>query len=191
MSGAPDVRLRDLAAGYSPAQRRTLDAALALFAVHGVGGTSLQMIADSLGVTKAAVYHQLPTKDAIVAGVLHVQLAPLEEAVEEAEAAGGGRAVRERLLGRVLDQVVGHRRDLSTLQSDPVLVRHLGEDGPSRRLWARLFEALLGPLDGPEARVRAAVLSATIGSVAHPFVIDVDDDELRARLLALTARLLR
>jgi AcrR family transcriptional regulator len=32
-----------------------LDAALDLFAEHG--GTSLQMIADAIGITKAAVYH--------------------------------------------------------------------------------------------------------------------------------------
>ncbi len=190
MSGAPEVRLRDLAASYSDAQRRTLDVALGLFATHGVGGTSLQMIAAGLGVTKAAVYHQFPTKDAIVDGVLHVQLAPLEGAVEEAEATGGGAAAREVLLGRVLDQVVSHRGDLSTLQSDPVLVRHLGADEPSRRLWARLFALLLGADDGPEAKVRAAVLSATIGAVAHPFVADVDDATVRAGLVAIARDLL-
>ena len=33
---------------------------------HGSGGTSLQMIADAIGVTKAAVYHQYRTKDEII-----------------------------------------------------------------------------------------------------------------------------
>jgi AcrR family transcriptional regulator len=47
----------------SAAQTRILIAALNLFADHGVSGTSLQMIADALGVTKAAVYHQFKTKD--------------------------------------------------------------------------------------------------------------------------------
>ena len=41
-------------------------AALELFARNGVGGTSLRMIADELGVTKAAVYHQYNTKDEII-----------------------------------------------------------------------------------------------------------------------------
>src|SRR5262249_40185299 len=53
-------------ASHSAAQTRIIEAALDLFAEHGIGGTSLQMIADALGVTKAAVYHQYNTKDEIV-----------------------------------------------------------------------------------------------------------------------------
>jgi hypothetical protein len=36
----------------------------------GVGGTSLQMIADAIGVTKAAVYHQFNTNEEIVVAAL-------------------------------------------------------------------------------------------------------------------------
>jgi AcrR family transcriptional regulator len=45
-------------ARYTPARTQVIEAALALFAEHGIDGTSLQMIADAMGVTKAAVYHQ-------------------------------------------------------------------------------------------------------------------------------------
>jgi AcrR family transcriptional regulator len=45
-------------AAPTAAQGRIIAAALELFARNGVGGTSLQMIADAIGVTKAAVYHQ-------------------------------------------------------------------------------------------------------------------------------------
>ena len=45
-------------ASYTAAQTRIIEAALVLFAEHGISGTSLQMIADAIGVTKAAVYHQ-------------------------------------------------------------------------------------------------------------------------------------
>lgn len=44
------------------ARERVLDAALDLFAAHGVSGTSLQMIADRPGVTKAAVYYQFHSR---------------------------------------------------------------------------------------------------------------------------------
>src|SRR5690349_19766190 len=139
--------LQGLAARYSPTRMRTIEASLEQFADHGVSGTSLQTIADSLGVTKAAIYHQFPTKDAIV---------------------------------------VADRRVLGTLQRDPVLLRHLAAHEASRRMWIRLFSVLLGDdLDAP-ARVRAAVLSAAIGSVDHPFVADLDDDALRDELLAIT-----
>ena len=53
----------------SAAQTRIIEAALREFARNGVGGTSLQMIADDIGVTKAAVYHQYKTKDEIVRAV--------------------------------------------------------------------------------------------------------------------------
>ena len=62
----------------SAAQTRILVAALDLFADHGVSGTSLQMIADAIGVTKAAVYHQFKTKDEIIISVTEMQLARLE-----------------------------------------------------------------------------------------------------------------
>ncbi|HWS45775.1 MAG TPA: TetR family transcriptional regulator, partial [Acidimicrobiia bacterium] len=73
-------------APHSAAQARIVDAALDLFAEHGVGGTSLQMIADAIGVTKAAVYHQFKTKDEIVLAVAEAELARLASAIDAAEA---------------------------------------------------------------------------------------------------------
>lgn len=46
-----------------PAPRATiLGAAAKLFAAHGFDGTSLNDVAQAVGVTKAAVYHYFPTK---------------------------------------------------------------------------------------------------------------------------------
>src|SRR5206468_917118 len=118
----PSSTLQERARRYSTAQRRTIDTALELFAAEGVGGTSLQMIADALGVTKAAIYHQFHTKESIVVGVLEVNLAPLEDALEAAEVKPRARATREELLRRVIDQAVRQRRAVSTLQNDPVLL---------------------------------------------------------------------
>jgi AcrR family transcriptional regulator len=184
------VSLRESAGEYSVVQLRTVDTALALFARRGVGGTSLQMIADALGVTKAAVYHQFKTKEAIVRAVIEVTLAPLEEAVAAAEAAGGSVKARAVLLERVIDAAVERREAVSTLQNDPVVVRLLGEYEPSRRLWNRLFAALLGDDLDERGRVRAAVLSAAIGSVGHAFVTDIDNEALKAELLHVTRRLI-
>lgn len=187
---APPERLADLVARYSPAQRRTVDAALDLFAEHGVGGTSLQMIAGALGVTKAAVYHQFPTKDAIVTATIEVQLEPIEAILEAAEAAAPGEDARELLLAGVIDAVVSNRRSLSTLQRDPVLFRLLAEHPPSLRLWTRVFAVLLGDGADDRALVRSSVLSAVIGSVNYPFVAGIDDDVVRDELLAIARRLL-
>ena len=62
----------------SAAQARIISAALELFAQNGVGGTSLQMIADAIGVTKAAVYHQYNTKDEIVLAAAEAELDEVE-----------------------------------------------------------------------------------------------------------------
>ena len=64
---------------YSVPRTRVLDAAWDLFADHGVSGTSLQMIADAVGITKAAVYHQFRTKDHIVIAVTERELGKLTD----------------------------------------------------------------------------------------------------------------
>jgi AcrR family transcriptional regulator len=184
------LSLRERAAGYSAVQLRTVAAALDLFARMGVGGTSLQMIADALGVTKAAIYHQFKTKEAIVRAVIDVEVAPLEDALLAAEAEGRSPKARATLLSRMIESAVERRQAVSTLQNDPVLVRQLGDYEPSRQLWARLFAVLLGDDLDERARVRAAVLSAAIGSVGHLFVRDIDDDTLKAELEAVTRRLI-
>lgn len=190
MTSGPPARLGDLASRYSPTQLRTLEVALVLFAEHGVGGTSLQMIAEALGVTKAAVYHQFQTKDAIVRAVLEVQLRPIEELLEAIEPLPADRARREHLLGSLLDYVVANRRSLGTLQRDPVLFRLLREYPPSLRMWTRVFGILLDGVVDDEALVRSAVLSAAVGAVAYPLVIDLDNDLLRDKLFRIMSALL-
>jgi len=190
MAGSTET-LSERAARYSPAQRRTLDVALALFAESAVAGTSLQMIADELGVTKAAVYHQFNTKDAIIEGVLDVQLQPVEEALDAAVAAGPGRRAREVLLDRLIDLVMGNRRALATLQNDVTLFRVIGSHQPTRDLFDRLYAVLLAELDDSIALPRAAVLSATIGAIGHPFVTGVDDHTLREEIRRIARRLMR
>ena len=175
--------MRELAARYSPAQRRTVEVALELIAVHGVGGTSLQMIADALGVTKAAVYHQFSTKEAIVLAAIEVELQPFEAAIEAAPG-------REQLLDAVVDVLVANRRSARILQSDPVFFRLLGEHPPSLHLFVRLFDILLGDDVDERGRVRASVLAAAFGAVAYPFVVAVDDDTLRDELRATMRRIL-
>jgi TetR/AcrR family transcriptional regulator len=48
----------------------TLLAATRLFAAHGFGGTTVQDIADAVGVTKPAVLHYFPTKERLHQAVL-------------------------------------------------------------------------------------------------------------------------
>lgn len=175
----------------SEAKARVVDAAAALFAEHGVGGTSLQMIADAIGVSKAAVYHQFKTKDEIVIAAAEAELARLEVAVSAAEAEPDPARRRDVLLTRIVDLAVERRRMESTLTGDPVLIRVFARHEPFRRLMIRLYEVLMGGDAGPDARVPAAMLIAAIGgAVMHPLVADLDDDALRTHLLRLARRFL-
>jgi AcrR family transcriptional regulator len=176
----------------TPAQSRILDAALDLFADHGVSGTSLQMIADAIGVTKAAVYHKFRTKDEIVIAVAELQLAKLEDALEAAEAQSDSVGARKVLLTEVVGMAVERRRWVMALQNDPVMVRLLGEHEPFRNLITRLYAILLDEADDTEARISAALFSGAIaGTVINPLVDDIDDDTLRSVLIHLTARMFK
>ena len=174
---------------YSAAQTRILDAALDLICVHGVSGTSLQMIADAIGVTKAAVYHQFKTKDEIVIAMTDRELGLLVPALEAAEAEQCRPRARVLLLTTLIDMAVDRRRWVSTLQFDPVIVRLLAEHQPFQQFIDRLYGVLIGDA-GEEARVPAAMLSGAISvAVMHPLVADIDDATLRRQLLHYLRRL--
>lgn len=175
----------------SAAQTRILDAALKLIGENGVSGTSLQMIADEIGVTKAAVYHQFKTKEEIVIALTERELGGLEEVLEAAEAEQSQPRARELLLERVIDVAIERRGAASTLQFDPVIVRLLAEHEPFQQFIQRLYSVLVGDA-GDDARVTAAMLSGAIAvGVMHPLVAGVDDDVLRSQLIRLTRRFIK
>lgn len=175
---------------YSPARARVLDAALDLFAQYGVSGTSLQMIADTVGITKASVYQQFRTKDQIVIAVTERELGRLLPALEAAEAHGNGPQARDALLESVIEMAVRDRRLVRTLQFDPVVVRLLAEHKPFQRFMDRLYYGLLSDA-GLDGRIEAAMFSGAISTaVMHPLLADIDDDTLLERLTDMIRRLL-
>ena len=192
MRSAPAAATSPLgSASYTAAQTRIIESALVLFAEHGISGTSLQMIADAIGVTKAAVYHQYNAKDEIVLAVAQVVLAGLEAALNAAEAERSRSRAREVLIARMIDLAVETRGMASILQRDPVMLRFLDEHEPFRRVMQRVNRLLMGGVADPRARVQAAALAAAIaGTVIHPLVLEVDDETLRSQLLKQTRKLL-
>ena len=178
------------AASYSAAKSRIIDSALDLFAEHGIGGTSLQMIANAIGVTKAAVYHQYNTKEEIVLAVAQVVLARLDAAVTAAEAERSRSRAREVLIAYMIDLAVERRRMAGVLQRDPVMLRFLEEHEPFRRVMERVNRVLMGGVSDARARVQAAILASAIaGAVVHPLVLTLDDESLRSQLLKQARKL--
>ena len=173
------------------AQTRVMDAALKLIAERGVSGTSLQMIADEMGVTKAAVYRQFKTKEEIVIAITEREMSNLEETLEAAEAEGHPLRAREILLDRMIEQAIDRRGDFSVPMFDPVIIRLQAEYQPFQQFIERLYAALLGTEAGVEARFHAAMLSSAISvSVMHPLLADVDGQVLRAQLNQMMRRMI-
>jgi len=175
----------------SAAKGRIISAALDLFARNGVGGTSLQMIADNIGVTKAAVYHQYNTKDEIVLAAAEAELARLEAIVGAAEAESSRARARRTLVAGMIDLAVAHRHTVSTILNDPVITRTFTEHNSFREVMDRMSCVLFGDDFGHEARVSTAMFTAAIsGTVMHPLVAGLDDETLRSQLERLARRLL-
>ncbi len=172
----------------SAAQARIIAAALELFAQKGVGGTSLQMIADSIGVTKAALYFQFKTKDEIVMAAAEDELARLEAVLDIAERESSSARRREALLTGIVNLSVDRRRTVSVILSDPVVLRNFDGDDRYERVVDRLGDLLLGPSRGVDQLQTIMFMAAISGAVMHPIVADLDDDVLRSELLRLARR---
>ncbi|HEY6531967.1 MAG TPA: helix-turn-helix domain-containing protein [Acidimicrobiales bacterium] len=170
-------------AALTPTQQRVVAAAHDLFAERGISGTSLQMIAASLGVTKAAVYHQFPSKDDLVIAVTATELVTLEVALAAADAEPDKELARDRLIQQMVDEAVRQRQRITLMQHDPVVSRLLDEHEPFRQLMDRLY-AILAVDDSPDTKVQAAMLATAIGACSvHPLVADLDDEVLHQQML--------
>lgn len=174
-----------------PGRQRLHEAAVRLFAEHGVSGTSLQMIADEVGVTKAAVYHHYKTKDDLVIGVVAPFLDRVCDVVAAAEARRGHRAQVETLVDGLVDVVVDARRLYVVAAVDPVIA-HLNENYPRLRVVGeRVQRVLAGPDAGAGRRVSVVFfLSGLVGPIGDPSCRDVPDEELRELLKEIGRRFL-
>jgi AcrR family transcriptional regulator len=165
---------------------RVVNAALELFAEHGVSGTSLQMIADHLGVTKAAVYFQFKTKEDIVLAVLGPAFDTMRSIVDAAESAASPADAADVALRRVVDLMIDHRQVYATLYRDPEVQRIVEAHAEFQSLSYRLGQLLVGPNADARRRVAMSVLGAGLAHVGlDPQLADVDDAALRDALVDL------
>jgi AcrR family transcriptional regulator len=171
---------------------RLLDTALELFTKHGVEGTSLQMIADALGVTKAAVYYHFRTKDEITEAVTEPALRQLGTVVREASSLRRRGAQIDHVLAGIVDMAIQHRALAAVFSSDPGVARALermmhGEENVKECL----TELLCGPSPDGGTRVAAHVALTGIALAAgSPTLADLPSEELRVHLMEVGRRVL-
>ena len=108
-----------LAGSATDTRQRLIDAATALFIRHSFAGTSLQMIADELGFTKAAIYHHFRTREQLLTAVLEPIIGELRTVVEDAETLRGAHARAERMLTGYARGAVDNPVLISVLAADP------------------------------------------------------------------------
>lgn len=174
------------------ARQRVLDAAINLFAEHGVRGTSLQMIADHLGVGKAAVYYQFRTKDEIVLAVVRPIFEDMARVVTIASALPAGEARRDTALSGLVEFSVRHRDVASLLFGDPAVGTMVRSDPDFQRTADQLRGLLVGSDQTVANRVTVAmIIAGVLISTADPFLSDIADADLHATLMTCSQWLLK
>ena len=177
-SSAPDTR------------QRLIDIAVRLFTRHSFAGTSLQMIADELGVTKAAVYHHFHTREELLTAVVEPLLGQMRTIVDAAEAQRTTHARADHMLTGYVALAVGNRALIAVLAADPSVIDMLRTHADLGSLINRQIGLLVDVQPGPAGMVNAAVVLAGIAGAAGRTLVDLDDDALRQHLLEAGRRTL-
>jgi AcrR family transcriptional regulator len=139
------------------ARERVIEAARTLFIERGYSATSLQMIADALGVTKAAVYHQFPSKAEILHAVVEPAIRQMTSIGRDTKLAATPDDSFEIALGGLVDLVVEHGDIAAMIRRDAAVTELLAADGTFAELTGRLDSALIGAHPSPEARAALVV----------------------------------
>ncbi|GAA2534774.1 TetR/AcrR family transcriptional regulator [Winogradskya humida] len=166
------------------------DVALRLFAQNGVEGTSLQAIADEMGVSKAAVYYHYKTKDELVLGVLAPVVEALDAMVGRIKTRRGRQARLDELLTGVVNLAVDYHEQFAVMLGDPavgaLLTTHALTQG-----WDELSHLVVDPSD-PSTRIALSLFGAGIvGPLRDPELSKLGPEVLREHLTALGRRLLQ
>jgi AcrR family transcriptional regulator len=177
--------------GWTPTtRRRMLNTAVELFSQYSFAGTSLQMIADELGLTKAAIYYHFRTRERLLIALMQPILSEIGAVVETAERRRSARARAESMLSGYAD-IVARNRTLAAVTTFDPSVRSVLRNQPE---WSAVIDRQLALLAGtaPAAQggINAAVVLTGLAGGASMASARVDDDTLRAQLIDAGRRIL-
>jgi AcrR family transcriptional regulator len=164
-------------------RQRLIDVAVDLFTRHSFAGTSLQMIADEMGFTKAAIYYHFRTREELLDAVVEPIFEQLSEVIAEAERQRGANARAEYMLRSYAELAVANRALVSVLACDPSVTTLLRGQPRWADLIDRQLALLAGAEPGPGGLIKATVALAGISSAVGPAWITVDDDDLLRHLV--------
>lgn len=157
--------------------------ALELFAQRGVHATSLQMIADHLGVTKAAVYYHFRTKEQIIQAVLKPATDGLERLVHDARDIPSERGRIEALVRGLADEAIVHRLLYSVVLRDVAATAAVAHTAEVQMELARM---LAGETEDAQRQVRVAMFLAGLLAPAVDGKVSVmPDSDVREGIISV------
>ena len=169
-------------------RQQILETAQRLFNEHGYDATSLQMIADEMGLTKAAVYYHFRAKTDILHAAMEPGIRRLEGLLDEAAALRGRRARIEYLVNGFVDFLIRHRHYAVMASTDPAAKRDK-LDTEAMTMRRRALTLLFG--DNPTGAERLCFNAMFFIPECLPDLADLTDDELREALQTTMLRMLR
>ncbi|MFT4123517.1 MAG: helix-turn-helix domain-containing protein [Microbacteriaceae bacterium] len=166
-----------------------LETARRLFAEQGYAATSLQRIADAMGVRKANVYYYFPTKAAILDALLDERVLALEALLDAVEAEPETDVRRRLLVEGFVDEVVTAHRTIAPVDfADPAVRSVSAVAERLDALTARASAVLFGPHPSVDDRAALAVVLDLKPVLRR--LGGLPDDQLRGALRRLCLRLL-
>ncbi|MEU3843050.1 TetR/AcrR family transcriptional regulator [Streptomyces sp. NPDC028635] len=165
-------------------RQRIQDVALELFAEQGYEKTSLREIAESLDVTKAALYYHFKTKEEILVSIFEDLSRPIEDLIEWGRQQPHTLETKQEIVRRYSEALTGATPLFRFMQENQATVRELriGEMFKERMLGLR--DILVDPDADLVDKVRC--ISALFTLHAGMFVLqDVEGDPEEKRRATL------
>lgn len=163
-------------AGDGGTKQRIQQTARELFARQGVQRTSLQEIADRLGITKPALYYHYASREDLVRSIVQPMIDAGEEFVCRQEALA--KVDVRTLLEGFFDFHLGHRAELVVVLTEPNTLTDLGLIELVMTWRERLARLMYGDNPTLEQSTRAVIALGGLQDCATQFA-DVPASELR------------
>jgi AcrR family transcriptional regulator len=161
----------------SDTRERIQDVARELFARRGVQRTSLQDIADELGITKPALYYHFTSREELVRSIVAPLIDDGEQFVVDQENRVDIKA-RELLEG-YFDFMYRHRRDLVVILTEFAILEDLALVEKVLAWHTRLGKLVFGPKPTVAQATRAVIAFGGLQDCCLHFP-DTPGDKLRA-----------
>jgi AcrR family transcriptional regulator len=171
-------------------RQRLLDVAVALISRHGFAGTSLQMIADELGFTKAAIYYHFRTRDQLLVALMEPLLHQIRRVVETAESQHTPRTRMDAMVQGYAAVVAKNRSLAAVMVFDPSVHRVLQLQPDWGDLIARQLALLMQLEPGDTGVVKATAVFTGLAGAATGAPLDMDERLLTEELTTIGRRIL-